>query len=311
LKNYIYFLILFSNFIFADECDLLRELYLSRPQKSEFLPVDFAGSCGRGDKYKVKKRWLENPSVKKLVQNFNKFCKTKPLDLFSQKEKIPKIFHFVWIGPPMPDRVKVAIDSWRYFHPDYTIKIWDDAAVESIDWISEKFKHNFSIAASYSEKSDYIRVQVLYNFGGIYVDTDFICLKSFDCLVDKDIEFFAGFELCYGTKEVSFLLNGALMGCVAKSKILENCFSTFIPIDEAPQLNPAIRTGPHAISKAVDQYITSFGNEGILALPCTYFYPTFYEWKIPKISNNYEEFLKLIGTETMAVHLWAHSWANQ
>ena len=207
----------------------------------------------------------------------------------------------------MPDRVKVVIDSWKYFHRDYTIKIWDDESVQTIDWISNEFKNNFLKGAHYSEKSNYIRAQVLYNFGGIYVDTDFICLKSFDCLIEKDIHFFAGLELSNGVGDVSFLICSALMGCSPKSKMMEIYFSTAIPFDEAPQLNSPRRSGPFAFSRAIKKYLNLYGDEGVLVLPCTYFYPTLYEWKCKKISENYEVFLQLLKPENMAVHLWDHS----
>ena len=37
---------------------------------------------------------------------------------------IPKILHFLWMGPKMPDIYQKSLDRWKELHPDYEVKLW-------------------------------------------------------------------------------------------------------------------------------------------------------------------------------------------
>ena len=103
---------------------------------------------------------------------------------------IPKIIHFVWCGGGKKSELFYrCLESWKKFCPDYKIMEWNE--------------DNFDISASlyssqaYSKKKfgfvpDYIRAKVLYDYGGIYVDTDVEITKSFDDLLEND--FLISFE---------------------------------------------------------------------------------------------------------------------
>lgn len=94
---------------------------------------------------------------------------------------IPKIIHYCWFGgKPCPSYVKKCMDSWRKKCPDYEIKRWDES---NFDVTSHPF-----IKAAYEEKawafvSDYARLKVIYDNGGIYLDTDVELLKNLDFLL--------------------------------------------------------------------------------------------------------------------------------
>lgn len=104
---------------------------------------------------------------------------------------IPKILHFVWVGDKeKPDLVKKCIESWQKFCPDYNI----------IEWNNEKFeqiKNTYSQQAFENKKwafvSDYIRLYALYNYGGIYIDTDIEITHNIDKFLSHD--FVSCFEL--------------------------------------------------------------------------------------------------------------------
>lgn len=83
---------------------------------------------------------------------------------------IPKVIHYCWFGRnPKPELAKKCIASWRKFFPDYEIKEWneDNFNVNIIPYASEAYA-----AKKYAFVSDYARFWILYNFGGIYFDTD-------------------------------------------------------------------------------------------------------------------------------------------
>lgn len=103
---------------------------------------------------------------------------------------IPKIIHYCWLGPqPLPDSAKKNIESWRKYCPDYEIKRWTDS---DIDIKSVKYMEECYEAKAWGFVPDVARLQIIYNEGGIYLDTDVELIKSLDPLLDNKA--FMGFE---------------------------------------------------------------------------------------------------------------------
>lgn len=91
---------------------------------------------------------------------------------------IPKIVHYTWFsGDKMPQVIIECIDSWKKNLKDYTFKLWDMDAIKDINvpFLKEALNaHKWAYAA------DFIRVYAIYNYGGIYLDTDVLLYKSLD-----------------------------------------------------------------------------------------------------------------------------------
>lgn len=107
------------------------------------------------------------------------------------EEKIPKIIHYCWFGRgEKPEIVKQCIKSWEKILKDYEIREWNEDTFDiSInDFVKEAYENK-----KYAFVSDYVRVYALYNFGGIYMDTDVEVFKSFDEYLNN--ESFWGFEV--------------------------------------------------------------------------------------------------------------------
>ncbi|MCL1955859.1 MAG: hypothetical protein FWF63_00925 [Fibromonadales bacterium] len=102
---------------------------------------------------------------------------------------IPKILHYCWISEHIPENISKYIQSWNHFMPDYQIIKWDlsNFDIAKSDWVREAVeKKKWAFAA------DYIRLYAVYNFGGIYLDSDVEVLKPFDDLLD--MPYFLGTE---------------------------------------------------------------------------------------------------------------------
>ncbi|SFG80587.1 glycosyltransferase family 32 protein [Oribacterium sp. WCC10] len=103
---------------------------------------------------------------------------------------IPKVIHFCWLsGDPYPDSIKKCLESWGKLLPDYEIKLWskDTFDINSVQWVKEAYE-----AKKYAFAADYIRFWALYNYGGIYLDSDIEVLKSYDTFLNHKC--FMGFE---------------------------------------------------------------------------------------------------------------------
>lgn len=95
---------------------------------------------------------------------------------------IPKIIHYCWFGKKeKPDSVKKCIDSWKKFLPDYQLVEWneDNFNIEKLQYTKEAY-----VAKKYAFVSDVARIEALYQYGGIYMDTDVEVLKTFTPLLD-------------------------------------------------------------------------------------------------------------------------------
>lgn len=88
---------------------------------------------------------------------------------------IPKVIHYCWFGKkPLPELVIKCLDSWKIHCPDFQIIRWDET---NIDLSSCKFAKQAYDAGKWAFVSDYVRLKVIYDNGGIYLDTDVELIK--------------------------------------------------------------------------------------------------------------------------------------
>ncbi len=127
---------------------------------------------------------------------------------------IPKVIHLCWLsGDEFPLPIAHCIDSWKKILPDYEICLWDTKRfdINSTIWTEQAFS-----SRKYAFAADYIRLYALYNFGGIYLDSDVLVYKSFDELLH--LPYFIGQEYT-GSFEPAVI--GAERGCPFIGKVLE------------------------------------------------------------------------------------------
>ena len=104
------------------------------------------------------------------------------------KEKIPKTIHYCWFGKGKKNKlIDRCIESWKTKCPDYNIVEWneDNFDVEKFHYTKEA--HD---AKKWAFVTDFVRLYIIYNEGGIYLDTDVELVKSLDSLLEYD-SFFA------------------------------------------------------------------------------------------------------------------------
>lgn len=95
-------------------------------------------------------------------------------------DKIPKVIHYCWFsGNPIPDYLKKCMESWSEICPDYEIKRWDESNynVEKNSYMKQAYEE-----CKWGFVPDYARLDILYNYGGFYIDTDVQLVKSLEPL---------------------------------------------------------------------------------------------------------------------------------
>lgn len=204
---------------------------------------------------------------------------------------IPKKIHYCWFGPkPYPKLVKNCIKSWQERLPDYELCFWN----ETNSPIEKSFVRQAYSAGKYAFMSDYVRFWVLYNHGGIYLDTDMFVIKPFDDLLDNKV--FVGWET--NDKEK---VNCAIIASIPKHSFIRDVLAYYEELSFSKDLIPSLVV-PSILTTLYHKYPNK---QEIAIFPYSYFYPLPYEQK-----ENSSNFLNYVTPETYSVHLWNISWGS-
>jgi mannosyltransferase OCH1-like enzyme len=168
---------------------------------------------------------------------------------------IPRIIHHVWPGAdPFKPELHAFRATWLRHHPDWSFIFWR----KNFPWIGQKLLGDVRVMHLLEDsrytvtvKSDVLRYWVLWEFGGLYVDTDFECLRPFDELLDDSNGFFCG-------KENQAFCSPSLMGAVARHPLvlalLEESLARIGKTSvEVCNAKPNEITGPHLLTKLVSE----------------------------------------------------------
>lgn len=124
---------------------------------------------------------------------------------------IPKRIHYCWFGKgEKPDIVKKCILTWKSILTEYEIIEWNE---DNFDINCNKYVNEAYEAKKYAFVSDYVRVYALYNYGGIYLDTDVQVFKKFDDLLDN--------ESIWGFEQENYIATSTI-GSEKGNKIIED-----------------------------------------------------------------------------------------
>jgi len=125
---------------------------------------------------------------------------------------IPKVIHYCWFGGnPIPDNYKKYMESWKEFCPDYEIIEWNES---NYDVTKNKYMYEAYKAKKWAFVSDYARLDIVYNQGGIYLDTDVELIRCLDDLLTN--EAFMGFDVSF-----NLVGTGLCFGSVKGNKIIK------------------------------------------------------------------------------------------
>ena len=103
---------------------------------------------------------------------------------------IEKIIHQFWVSKgnhkPLPNAER-GLASIEILDDDWKVMRWDTS---NFDMNISGFTKETYANCLYGLTSDYIRLYVLYHYGGIYLDADVEILKPLDELLDNDLFYF-------------------------------------------------------------------------------------------------------------------------
>ncbi len=133
---------------------------------------------------------------------------------------IPKKIHYCWFGRgEKPKIAQKCIASWKKYCPDYEIIEWNE---DNFDIYTNAYTEMCYTQKKFAFLTDYIRLKVLAQYGGIYFDTDVEVIRSFDDLLDAPA--FFGFE------DDSHVNTGVGFGCEAHNSAVLAMLTAYDPL---------------------------------------------------------------------------------
>lgn len=215
---------------------------------------------------------------------------------------IPKTIHYCWFGgSPLPEFALKCIASWKKYLPEYEIKEWNENNfnVNKIPYIKEAYTER-----KFAFVSDYARFYILYQFGGLYFDTDVELIKPLKPLIDKGA--FMGCE--HTTKENLSTLGvnpGLGFGVPPKLSILKEILDFY---EKQHFILQNGRRNPMTIVDITTYFLQKYGLkyiDGIQSIAGINIYPK--EYLCPK---DFETGVLQITNNTYSIHHFDFSWAS-
>jgi mannosyltransferase OCH1-like enzyme len=222
------------------------------------------------------------------------YSKNNPSNLLPQVHlKIPKIIHQIWIGGKLPEIFNPLIKTWIDKHIDrgWVYKLWTDEDIESFGLYNKGF---YDQTDSPGVKSDLLKWEIVYRYGGVYIDTDFECYKALDIL-HYTYDFYTALQ----PLDTQFVqLGAALFAAVPGHPILQHCIETIK--DDWHHKGAPTKSGPVHFTKSFYAMAGKKDNKDI-AFPSFYFYP------LGCLEKNIKKD-EWLSQGAFAVHHWAKSW---
>lgn len=131
---------------------------------------------------------------------------------------IPKTIHYCWFGRnPKPDLAEKCIQSWKKFCPNYEIIEWNEDNYDI--QAAPLFVRQAYEAKKWAFVTDYVRLQVVYENGGIYLDTDVEVIKSLDDLLQ--------YNAFFGSQNGDVIATGLGFGAEKGTPLLVELMETY------------------------------------------------------------------------------------
>lgn len=196
---------------------------------------------------------------------------------------IPRHFHLISNSNKIEIKTlsTVLANKLKDIMPHFKITVWYDNELKDCDFLLfNKYKDRCNSGA---QVSDLLRLDVLYKYGGLYLDNDFEVIQSLEPLIDVFDEIWCS--------ENGYILPNSFFGVPKKSPILSEIIKFLLMNEPDWKLSPEKTTGPCLFGR--------FPHLFKRVLPVRTFYPFYYnELRVEPFNKTY------------CVHLWEGTWNN-
>ena len=208
--------------------------------------------------------------------------------------KINKVINYCWFGGSEKNNlIKKCIASWKKFCPDYEIIEWNE---DNYDVTKNKYMFEAYKAKKWAFVSDYARLDIIYNNGGIYLDTDVELIKPLDKIIEDVDAFF-----CYQDDKIN---TGLGFGAVKNNQIIKELLNSyqeihFVKSDGSYDITSCVMRNNKIFEKYINNEDNTTKSSSTIFFSKEYFCPLDYVTKKMNITKN-----------TIAIHWFGESWLS-
>ena len=212
----------------------------------------------------------------------------------SETPLIPKKIHYAWLGGVMPYELKKNVEHWKELCPDYEFFEWND---QNYDVTVNNYMKQAYERKIWGFVPDYMRLDVIYKQGGIYLDTDIEMIQRPDEML---------YQHCFGCIDGSLTMNlGSGFGAVAGMDVikqLRDCYDhvSFVMKDGTINNTPCMSYSYHVL----EEYGFKVNDE-LQNVHGMNIYPMIIQGGIQNIK------IKKVTNKTFWVHYGCKSWFDK
>jgi hypothetical protein len=183
---------------------------------------------------------------------------------------LPKIIHQVWVGPNRPVGL---MDRVKRLHPDCEYMLWNEDNIIPDDLIT---KDKFKETSYFGERGDIFSYEVLYKYGGIFIDADTFVIKSLDPFFECS---FTSLHDTIGTG----LYQLGIFGLTKGHPVVKDILNKIIDTELANSTSVLETTSNGVFTRAVDSFNDKVSDdEKIKIYPCEILLPLSIGWYLDK-----------------------------
>ena len=196
---------------------------------------------------------------------------------------IPKTIHYCWFGNNTKNKeILRCLKSWKDTCPDFAITEWNE---NSFDVNAHPFAQRMHKEKKWAFVADYARLEILAKYGGFYLDTDMLLLKSLEPLTHNS---------CVLGEEEDGIISAGMIGAEMNHPFILECKKFYNDNQKE------IITIPRVLSEVFKNYKNK---ESLTVYPPKSFYP-FNSENIKKYHG------QDLGADVYGAHLWNYSWGS-
>lgn len=291
-------------FISVISYSLLSQAHISSFVRPSFFPLNYFESMKAHSGQFEQEYKKNNPVAFAFKALYDQFIIN---DFMYQEElRIPKIIHQIWLGSRLPQQYRIWQQTWIDYHPDWTYILWTDTDIENFPLINRKL---YDVCNSLGAKADIARYEILYQFGGLYVDCDVECLQPCD-IFHHCCDFYAS---CDNAEKNNIMrITNALIGVKPAHPIMKMCIEKIHkqPIKPLVGSETIIAvTGPGVLTASFCES-ASLWDGPCVVFPATFFVPLPWSGRFKEATSSDERVKDWIKPESYAIHYWHGSWTN-
>ena len=222
----------------------------------------------------------------------------------NNKIMIPKVIHYFWFGRnPLPPLAVKCIESWKKFLPDYEIKEWNE---DNFDVNMTQYTREAYEAKKYAFVSDFARFWILYQYGGVYFDTDVEVLKPMDVILGKGSFMGCETDKTTGVNTDITVAPGLGFACEAGNIFLKDIIEIY---KEKSYKKDFANNGCKTIVDYTTELLLSKGLKNTTDIQCIdniHIYPTEYFNPINIVTHRMH-----ITKKTYSIHHYTATWKEE